>query len=73
MTHFDSFGLLLELAEAAQDLTLPQLEKALEAAPQLSKRAEAMERSPQVVKVMDRCLCLEPSERPSAQQVASEL
>ena len=32
-----------------------------------------MERSPQVVKVMDRCLSLEPSERPSAQQVASEL
>ena len=32
----------------AQDLTLPQLEKALEAAPELSARAEAMERSPQV-------------------------
>jgi len=70
--------LMLQMIELSlphgEDLTLPQLEEALlTGTPQLSCREEALERSPRVVAVMDRCLQKDPTARPTAEEVSKEL
>eukprot|EP00435_Cladocopium_sp_Y103_P008124 s563_g2.t1 len=74
-----AFGcLMLQMMQLSlphgEDLTLPQLEEALLAGtPQLSGREEALERSPKLVAMMDRCLQKDPTARPTAEQVSEEL
>lgn len=74
-----AFGcLMLQMMQLSlphgEDLTLPQLEEALLAGtPHFAGREEALERSPKVVAVMDRCLQKDPAARPTAEQVSQEL
>lgn len=67
---------LLELGPPfGEDITLQQLEESLLAGrgPQLSDRAGTKRRAPGLVKVMDACLAIEPSMRPSAERVVRQL
>jgi len=67
---------LLELGPPfGEDITLQQLEESLLAGrgPQLSDREGTKLRAPGLVEVMDACLAIEPSKRPSADEVARQL